>query len=98
VPNAIFTASDRITARTLLFLNSIGIKIPEQIALIGFTNTSLAEAINPSLTSISQPAFHMGQLAAKKLIELIESKFVVDDFETMTLNAELNIRSSTRRI
>ncbi len=94
-PDAIFTASDRITARTLTYLNKIGIKIPENIALIGFTNSVLAEILNPSLTSITQPAFEMGQLATLKLIELIESKFPVEEFETLTLNTELQVRAST---
>lgn len=95
LPDAIFTASDRITTQTLIYLTKAGKKIPEDIALIGFTNTALAEVLNPSLTSITQPAFEMGQLAATKLIELIESKFPVYDFETLILETELNIRKST---
>ncbi|HXH99560.1 MAG TPA: LacI family DNA-binding transcriptional regulator [Sphingobacteriaceae bacterium] len=96
-PDAIFTASDRITTRTLSFLNIAGIKIPEDIALMGFTNTALAEVLNPPLTSITQPAFEMGQLAAQKLIELVESKYPVEEFETLVLNTELHIRKSTSK-
>lgn len=95
IPDAIFTASDRITTQTLIYLTKVGIKVPEDIALIGFTNTALAEVLNPSLTSITQPAFEMGQLAATKLIELIESKFPVYDFETLILETVLHIRKST---
>jgi LacI family transcriptional regulator len=97
-PDAIFTASDRITTQTLAYLTHACKKVPDDIALIGFTNTTLAGVLNPALTSITQPALEMGQLAAKKLIELIASKFPVYDFETVVLNTELHVRKSSRRV
>ncbi|RFZ81471.1 LacI family transcriptional regulator [Mucilaginibacter terrenus] len=94
-PDAIFTTSDRITTTTLLLLNKLGIKIPEQIALVGYTNTTLADALNPPLTSVYQPAFEMGQKAAEMLLNLILSKRPVTEFETVTLPTQLFVRKST---
>jgi LacI family transcriptional regulator len=97
-PDAIFTASDRITTTTLALLHKLGIKIPDDIALIGFTNTHLANVLNPSLSQIYQPGFEIGKKATEMLISLIESRRPVDEFETVVLPAELFIRDSTKRV
>lgn len=94
-PDAIFTTSDRITTVTLYLLNKFKIKIPEEIALIGYTNNSLAEVLNPALSSIYQPAFEMGQKATEMLLNLILSKKPATRFETLVLPTQLFIRKST---
>ncbi|MFP5081823.1 LacI family DNA-binding transcriptional regulator [Pedobacter sp. JCM 36344] len=96
-PNAIFTATDQITTRCLAILSKLGYNIPEDIAIIGFTNTDLAEALNPSLSTVYQPAFEIGEHAASKLIELIEKKQNDIEFETIMLPTEVNVRNSTRK-
>ena len=96
-PDAIFTASDRITTSTLIYLKRMNIRIPDSIALIGFTNISLAEVLNPALSSIHQPAFEMGQTAMEMLVNIIESKIPITQFETKVFDTELQIRESCRR-
>lgn len=95
-PDAIFTATDQITTRCLALLNKLGYRIPQDIALIGFTNTELADAMNPALSTIHQPAFEIGQLAARKLIGLIEQKTPETVFETIKLETHIQVRSSTQ--
>lgn len=94
-PNAILTTSDRITTTTLFLLNKFGIKLPEEIALVGYTNTTMADVLNPSLTSIYQPGFEMGQKATEMLLKLILSKRPVTEFETLILPTQLFIRKSS---
>lgn len=95
-PDAIFTAGDQISTRCLALLNKLGYRIPKDIALIGFTNTDLADALNPALSTVHQPALEMGQLAAKKLISLIERKDDTPlDYETIMLQTSVLVRSST---
>jgi LacI family transcriptional regulator len=96
-PDAIFTATDQITTRCLALLIKLGYKIPADIALIGFTNTELAEVMNPALSTVHQPAFELGEIAAEKLIELIESKKPTgpEDYETRILDTRINMRAST---
>ena len=96
-PDAIFTASDRISTSTLSLLRKMDIKIPEQIALVGFTNSLSSEIFNPSLTSIVQPAFEMGKVATDMLIEIIESRRPIKRFEKRVLNTKLLIRESSAR-
>ena len=95
-PDAIFTATDQITTRCLAILNKLNYKIPEDIAIIGFTNTDLADALNPSLSTIHQPAFEIGQIAAQKLISLIEHKNHEPEYETIVLETDIKVRNSTR--
>lgn len=94
-PDAIFTTSDRITTLCLYLLTKMGISIPKDIALVGYTNTTLADVLNPPLSSVYQPAFEMGSKAAEMLLSLILSKRPVTEFETITLPTELFVRSSS---
>ena len=94
-PDAIFSAGDRLTVSCLAALKAIGIKIPDDIALVGFSNSPLVELMNPSLTSVKQPAFEMGQTATELLIKLIESKRAVTEFETVVLQTEVIVRDSS---
>ncbi|AYL94482.1 LacI family DNA-binding transcriptional regulator [Mucilaginibacter celer] len=96
-PDAIFTASDRITTTTLSLLHKLGFKIPADIALLGFTNTQLAEVLNPPLSSVYQPGFEMGKKATEMLISVIESRYPVTEFETAVLPTEVFIRASSQR-
>lgn len=96
-PDAIFAASDRITTRSLMILCKLGIAIPGQMALVGFSNTALADVLNPPLTTVHQPAFEMGQAATQMLIKILKSKWQVTDHESIMLDTELHIRASTRK-
>ncbi len=94
-PEAIFTASDRLSTTTFSILCELDIKIPSEIAMVGFTNSVSAHIFNPSLTAIVQPAFDMGQKATEMLIQLIESKRPPVKFERKVFDAELVIRQSS---
>jgi LacI family transcriptional regulator len=94
-PDAIFIASDRLSSGALMALKRHGVKVPAEIAVAGFTNTDVAELFDPALTTVRQPAFKIGQIATQMLIQLIESKYPVTEFETRVLDAELVIRASS---
>ena len=93
--DALFTASDRITIKTLSSLQKRGLKIPDDIAIVGFTNFSAPELFTPGLTTIKQPAFDMGKVAAELLIKQIERKRPISDFERIILPTTLTIRDSS---
>jgi LacI family transcriptional regulator len=59
-PDALFTASDRLSTTTLSLLRKLPVAVPQEIGLVGFTNSISAEIFNPSLTSVVQPALEMG--------------------------------------
>ncbi len=95
-PDAIVSTADKITTGCLRYFKKKNIKIPEDIALIGFSNSELTELLSPALSIVKQPAFKMGEAAINFLLELIESKRPVTDFETKIMDTELIIRQSTR--
>jgi LacI family transcriptional regulator len=96
-PDAILAASDRLSTNTLAILSEMQIKIPEQIALAGFTNSVNAQIFMPPLTAVIQPAFDIGKKATELLIQLIESKKPVTAFEKVILDTQLEIRLSSMR-
>jgi LacI family transcriptional regulator len=94
-PDAVFATSDKLTTGCLKSLKRKGLKIPDDIALTGFSNTDIADLIDPPLTVVRQPALEMGQAATELLLRLIESKRPVSDFEKRILTPELQIRQSS---
>lgn len=94
-PDAIFTTSDKLTTGCLKTLIRRGIRVPDEIAVIGFSNTDIPELLNPSLSVIRQPAYEMGKAATELLLQLIESKRPIKDFEKRVLTPEIQIRDSS---
>lgn len=97
-PDAIMTSADKLTTNCFRILKSKGLKVPDDIGLIGFSNSDMTELLDPPLSVIRQPAFEMGEIATSLLIKLIESKRPVTDFETRILQTELLIRGSSKKI
>ncbi len=95
-PDAIFTASDRLSTTTFSILRKRGIKIPGEMALAGFTNAASADLFDPPLTAVIQPAFEMGKTATEMLIQLIENKRPPLRYEKKVLDTELVKRESSR--
>jgi len=96
-PDALFVASDQLTINSFTILKKMGLRIPEDIAIAGFTNNETAEIFDPPLTVVRQPAFQIGQIATEMLINLIESKRPVTEFVTETLETELIVRASIEK-
>jgi DNA-binding LacI/PurR family transcriptional regulator len=95
-PDAILALGDKLTTGTLRILKAGKLKVPDDIGLIGFSNSDITELIEPPLSIIKQPAFEMGEIATDLLIQLIESKRPVTDFETKMLAPQLIIRESAK--
>jgi LacI family transcriptional regulator len=91
-PEAIFVAGDRLTMCCMHVLKSLTASGQPNIKIAGFSNSDVLDLFNPSLTSVFQPAFEMGKLATEKLLELIEAKYPVTEFERKVLETELFIR------
>ncbi len=68
---AVFAANDMMAIGAMRAIQEWGLRVPEDIAVVGFDDILLASLIKPSLTTISQPAYHMGALAVEMLLERI---------------------------
>jgi LacI family transcriptional regulator len=94
-PDAIFTTGDRITTVCFKFLKDM--KPRREVGFAGFTNIKVGELFDPPITVVRQPAFQIGQAAIEMLIQMIESKRPVVEFETKILDTELIIRESSMK-
>jgi DNA-binding LacI/PurR family transcriptional regulator len=93
-PDAIFTVSDRLAIGALLALRQRGLRVPEDIALVGFNDEPLASLLTPTLSSVGQPAFEMGKVAAQLFLEQLNSESVLPP-RTITLKPTLMVRESS---
>lgn len=93
-PDAIFAANDPVAIGAFQKIKEVGLRIPDDIALVGFCNNPISQQIEPTLTTVNQPAHHVGRRAAELLLEQIKHP---EDFipRKEVLKTELIIRDST---
>jgi DNA-binding LacI/PurR family transcriptional regulator len=70
-PTAVFVANNLMTLGALRALHEIGLRIPDEVALVGFDDMPWATSLNPPLTAVSQPAQEIGSSAAELLLDRI---------------------------
>jgi len=92
-PDAVFAASDITAIGAIRYLNELGLRVPDDIGLIGFDDIPASSTATPPLTTIRQPIHDMGEAAANLLIEIIESGS--KEVHCVTLPTELVVRNST---
>lgn len=94
-PDAIFAINDPTAIEAMQVIKERGLKIPKDIAVIGFSNDYASGLITPSLTTVSQPINEIGKTAVKFLIDQINRD--TSDWKAVTtiLKTELIIREST---
>lgn len=96
-PDAIFAITDSAAIGVIQTLNKFNIKIPEDIAVVGFSNSRNATIIKPNLTTVNQPGNTIGKTATKYLIQEIENENDNDVIvkKTIEIKTELIVREST---
>jgi LacI family transcriptional regulator len=94
MPDAIFSSSDFAAMGAMQVLKEKNIKIPDEVALVGFSNDLSTSFIDPPLTSVDQHTRQMGELAAQVFLQQINSNTDHIPFDT-TLKPELIIRASS---
>ncbi|MEM8858203.1 MAG: LacI family DNA-binding transcriptional regulator [Chloroflexota bacterium] len=92
-PTAIFALNDAMAIGVYEAAEELGIRIPEELSVIGFDDIPEAKYIRPQLTTVRQPQRDIGREATRLLIDLIENER--DTLKTITLNTELIVRDST---
>jgi LacI family transcriptional regulator len=94
-PDAIFAVNDPVAIGAYIFIKRAGLKIPGDVALVGFSNNPVSALIEPPLTTVNQPAFDMGKTAAGLLLKQIEGEDKPFVPITKVLKTELIVRQST---
>ena len=97
--DGIFATSDPKAYVIMKALRDAGVSIPEQVSVIGIDNVEFSSLVEPPLTTIAQPFYEMGVLAAKRVIDRIKKKNKPDEQDEPAiemLNTDLIVRGSTR--
>lgn len=92
-PSAVFAASDYIAIGILNRATEVGIRVPEELSLVGFDDVPFARLLRPPLTTIRQPIEQLGTYSTRLLAKLLESKGTFSQ-EPSYLPVELIIRGS----
>jgi DNA-binding LacI/PurR family transcriptional regulator len=94
-PTAVFCVSDRTALNALQAINEAGLRVPEDIALVGFDDVPEAQQTIPPLTTVHDPKWEMGAVAAQLLIDLINGKTSAFPPIRLVLPASLIVRASS---
>ena len=94
--NALFACNDLMAVGALRALKKKGLRVPEQIEVIGFDDIDLAHLVDPPLSTVSQPALEMGAQSAELLLRLIAGE--APRPETRILMPKLVLRGTTRNV
>ena len=97
LPDAVFVANDNCAVGCMVALKQMGIRIPEEIAFVGFNNDPVSTVVEPNLTTINYPGYEMGQVAARNLIDHLNGSSGVHSTNTIILRSELIVRESSIR-
>lgn len=96
MPTAIFACNDLMAIGAMRAIQERGLRIPQNISVVGFDDITLSRYITPPLTTIAQPKYKMGQLALQLLLERINEKKLPTRFPV--LECELIVRASTQSL
>ena len=93
VLDGLFAFTDTLAIGAMMFLRQNNIRIPQDVAVAGFSGTVLSTIVYPQLTTVEQPHQQMGQAAAELILEKIKDPMASN--KTIVLDAEIIIRHST---
>jgi DNA-binding LacI/PurR family transcriptional regulator len=96
-PDGIFTISDRMAIGAMLAIKERGLKMPQDIGLVGFNNEPVVSLVTPRISSVEQPSFELGKVAAKLFIETMHNNEDMSGVEEV-LKPKLFIRESSQRL
>jgi len=96
-PDGLFSSNDTAAVSAILCAKEKGIKIPEELAIIGFNDDPMASIVEPSLSTISHPAMKMGQISAQKILEHSAENLNFGISQITVLDTDVIIRDSSNR-
>jgi DNA-binding LacI/PurR family transcriptional regulator len=92
LPTAVFAGSNLMTLGALQAIHEAGLRIPEDMAVVGFDDMPWAVSLNPPLTAVAQPAYQVGVTAARLLLERLQNPLKPP--RRVVLETTLIVRSS----
>lgn len=96
--DAVFALDEHASVMAMKMGIKFGLKIPEDLSIIGFADGVWSRRLTPSMSTVSQHGPEIGEVAAKLLIERLESKEEFFPYKTAIVNTELRQRESTKKL
>lgn len=96
LPDAIFAMNDNMAICAIHVAKKLGFRIPYDISIIGFDDEPLASYFNPSLSTVWQPVYEIGTLAARMMLNRLEGALEDTIFRIEIFKPELVVRSSSK--
>ncbi len=97
-PTAVFCAADMLAIGAIQAIQSAGKNVPKDFSIIGFDGTNVGQLVSPRLTTIRQKTEEIGKEAARNIFEMIKEKSQTDHQKTLTVDTELIIGETVRKI
>jgi LacI family transcriptional regulator len=94
-PDGAFITNDFSAAVCMQTLKEHGIKIPEDIAIVGFNNDAISKIVEPQMTTINYPGIEIGEIAARNLINHLNGISNIKNTNTIIVRSDLIIRKSS---
>ena len=95
-PDGVFCGNDTTALGALEYCQKNGLKVPQDVALTGYSDEPFSAVVTPSLSTVRQPGYQMGVMAAQKIIHRIENSNHIIPFEQIILPTQLIIRESSK--
>jgi LacI family transcriptional regulator len=95
LPDGLFVTNDFKAAVCMQELKRHGIKVPDDIAIVGFNNDAISKIIDPQLTTINYPGQDMGEVAARNLINHLKGESNLSTTNRIIIKSELIVRESS---
>jgi DNA-binding LacI/PurR family transcriptional regulator len=96
-PDGIFSPNDTAAVGAIVYAKKQGVKIPEDLSVIGFNDDPVATIVDPGLSTITHPAFQMGKIAAQRILNHSNEDYDHTVSEVTILNTSLVVRESSQR-
>lgn len=92
LPSSIFVSNDMMAMGVINAANELGIKVPDDLSIIGYDDIHIAKFMSPSLTTIHQPKYRLGQAAVETLVRRLDDKS--NEAQVVQLEPTLVVRNS----
>lgn len=95
LPDGIFVSDDTCAVSIIKALKRAGISIPRDVAVVGFNNEPISRVVEPNLTTVEYPAFEMGQVAMRNMINHLDGFTDLITTNTIILRSSVIVRESS---
>jgi LacI family transcriptional regulator len=97
LPDGVFVSNDFCAVNCMKAFKQAGVRVPEDIAIVGFNNDPITRVVEPTLSTVNYPGYEMGEVAVRSLINYLDAVSDISITNTVTLRSELIVRESSLR-